>query len=307
MLRQRRHERLKELGIVDCELSPRTAGLKPWSELAAAEREHFEIRMAIHAAMVDRMDREIGRVLDQLRAMRAYENTLILFLSDNGASAESLVRGDGHDPAASPGSARTFMCLETAGANVANAPLRFSKMFVHEGGIATPLIAHWPAGIAARGELRHAPGHVIDLPPTILALAGGSWPSEWKGERIPPVPGRSLASVLAKDAPLDRSELWWLHQGNRAIRSGDWKLVAVNDGPWELYNLASDRAECENLAAMVPDRARQLAARWQELAAQFAADAASESSQPDATAPKTKPGGKGKAKARLKAKDSEPK
>jgi arylsulfatase len=272
-LRERRHRRLQELGIVSTDLSPRTEGLKPWSELSPAEREHFEIRMAIHAAMVDRMDREIGRVIDQLKAMNAFENTVIFFLSDNGSSAESLVRGDGHDPAAPPGSGTTFLCLETAGANVANTPLRLSKMFVHEGGISTPLVVQWPRGIAARGELRHVPGHVIDIPPTILALAGGQWPSEWKGSRVPAMPGRSLVPALAKDSPSERGELWWLHQGNRAIRSGDWKLVAVKDGPWELYDLATDRAESKNLAEKNPDKARQLAARWEALTAQFAKDA----------------------------------
>ena len=210
--------------------------------------------MAIHAAMVDRMDREIGRVIDQLKAMNAFENTVIFFLSDNGASAESLVRGDGHDPAAPPGSGQTFLCLETAGANVANTPLRLSKMFVHEGGISTPLVRHWPRGIAARGELRSAPGHVIDLPPTILTLAGGQWPTEWKGVRVPAMPGRSLVPALAKDSPVERSELWWLHQGNRAIRSGDWKLVAVNDGPWELYDLATDGRNPKTWPKSTPTR-----------------------------------------------------
>jgi arylsulfatase len=298
VLRQRRHQRLKELGIVGCDLSPRTAGLKRWVELTSVEREHFEIRMAIHAAMVDRMDREIGRVLDQLRAMGAFDNTVIFFLSDNGASAESLVRGDGHDETAPPGSAKTFLCLETAGANVANAPLRLSKMFVHEGGISTPLIVHWPRGLAARGELRHAPGHVIDLPPTIVELAGGQWPSEWKGERAPPLPGRSLVPMFANSGSTQSRELWWLHQGNRAIRSGDWKLVATSGGPWELYDMATDRGESNNLADEHPDRVRDLAARWEALTAQFARDAATGG---DAAAPNPPPR-KAKSPAKSKAK-----
>ncbi len=128
--------------------------------------------MAIHAAMVDRMDREIGRVLDQLRAMGAFENTLIFFLSDNGASAEIMVRDDGHDPSAPAGSAASHLCLGPGWSTVANTPFRRHKTWVHEGGIATPLIVHWPKGIAARGELRHDPGHVIDLVPTILEVRG---------------------------------------------------------------------------------------------------------------------------------------
>ena len=130
--------------------------------------------MAIHAAMVDRMDREIGRVLDQLRAMGALDNTLILFLSDNGASAEIMVRDDGHDPSAPPGSAASHLCLGPGWSTVANTPFRRHKTWVHEGGISTPLIVHWPQGIAARGELRHDPGHVIDLVPTILEAAGAT-------------------------------------------------------------------------------------------------------------------------------------
>jgi arylsulfatase len=283
VLRERRWRRLKELDIVDCELSPRTAGLKPWTELTPAEREHFETRMAIHSAMVDRMDREIGRVIDQLKKMQAFDNTAIFFLSDNGASAESLVRGDGNDPSAPPGSAKTFLCLETAGANLANTPLRLSKMFVHEGGISTPLIVHWPKGIAARGQLRRTPGHVIDLPPTVLALAGGTWPNEWKGESVPPIPGQCLVPALAQDATIERSALWWLHQGNRAIRVGDWKLVAVNDAPWELYDLKADRAESANLAASQPAKVRELATRWEDLAAQFAKDAGPDVSEPAPT------------------------
>jgi arylsulfatase len=275
-LRERRLAHLRDQGILRCELSPRTGGLKPWVELTAAEREHFEIRMAIHAAMVDRMDREIGRVIEQLKAMKAFENTAIFFLSDNGASAESLVRGDGHDPSAPPGSAKTFLCLESAGANVANAPLRLSKMFVHEGGIATPLVVHWPKGIAERGALRQTPGHVIDLPPTVMALAGGKWPNEWKGETVPPPQGKSLLPALAKDFAIERESLWWLHQGNRAIRVGDWKLVAVKDGPWELYDLAKDRSETHDLAAEQPNKVRELAAHWEKFAAQFTKDAGDE-------------------------------
>jgi arylsulfatase A-like enzyme len=288
VLRERRWQRLKEQGIVTGELSPRTPGLKPWTELTAAEREHFETRMEIHAAMVDRMDREIGRIVDQLQEMEALDNTAIFFLSDNGASAESLVRGDGHDPSAPPGSAKTFLCLETAGANVANSPLRFSKMFVHEGGISTPLVVHWPRGIAARGELRHASGHVIDLPLTVLELAGGKWPVEWKGHQVPPPQGRSLAAALTSDAAISRESLWWLHQGNRAIRVGDWKLAAVKDGPWELFNLAADRSESHDLAMQEPDKVRELAAQWESLAAQFAKDAGDDVQLPASPAKKKK-------------------
>ena len=138
--------------------------------------------MAVHAAMVDRMDREIGRVLAQVKAMGALDNTLVFFLSDNGASAEMMVRGDGHDPHAERGTGATFLCIGPGWSSLANTPFRRHKTWVHEGGISTPLIVHWPKGIAARGEMRHTPGHVIDFVPTILEAAGGKRPEKWKGQ-----------------------------------------------------------------------------------------------------------------------------
>ena len=163
----------------------------PWDELTDEQRAFQATKMALHAAMVDRMDREIGRVLDQIRAMGAFENTLIVFLSDNGASAEIMVRDDGHDPSAPPGSAATHLCLGPGWSTVANTPFRRHKTWVHEGGIATPLIVHWPRGIAARGELRHDPGHVIDLVPTILEVAGRAGSRPGTASPSPRRPGRA--------------------------------------------------------------------------------------------------------------------
>jgi arylsulfatase len=284
VVREERWRRMKALGLTDMALPPmeRDVGppyhfpeaLKklgsnevnrplPWLELTAAQREFQAGKMALHAAMIDRMDQEIGRVLDQLKRMGVFERTLVLFLSDNGASAEMMVRGDGHNPAAPPGSAASFLCLGPGWSSVANTPLRRHKTWVHEGGIATPFIAHWPEGIAARGEWRHTPGHVIDLAPTLVELAGGPWPTTWAGHAVPPPPGRSLAPVLAKDgAPLHES-LWWRHEGNRALRAGDWKIVAAGtNAAWELYNLRLDRGETTNLAARQPEKLRELELRW---------------------------------------------
>jgi arylsulfatase len=236
----------------------------PWIELTAAQKEFQADKMAVHAAMVDRMDRDIGRVLDQLRGMGAFENTLILFLSDNGASAEIMVRGDGHDPQAPPGSAASYLCLGPGWSSAANTPHRRHKTWVHEGGIATPLIIHWPNGIVAHGEWRRTPAHVIDIAPTILELAGGTWRDRWQGAPSPASPGRSLVPILKSDEPSARRSLWWLHEGNRAIRVGDWKLVAAGEeGPWELYNLSEDRGEANDLARLHPARARELRSLWQ--------------------------------------------
>ena len=268
-LRVERLARMKQIGLVSCELSQRTPGVPAWDSLSSEVQQQWQSRMEVHAAMVDRMDREIGRVLEQLQAMNALDNTVIFFLSDNGASAERVLRGDGDDPAAPPGSWRTFRCLEPGWANLANAPLRRSKIFVHEGGINTPLIVHWPQGIRARNELRHNPGHVIDLVPTILELAGGNKPAEWHGAAIPPAPGRSLVPALTADGSVAHDYLWWFHSGNRAIRVGDWKLVSEGDRPWELYDLATDRSELHDQAQHDQDRVRAMEQTWKDRLEEF--------------------------------------
>ena len=236
----------------------------PWSELTDEQRRFQATKMAIHAAMVDRMDQEIGRIIAQLKAMNAYENTLIFFASDNGASAEMMVRDGGHDPAAPAGSAKSFLCLGPGFSSAANTPFRRHKTWVHEGGISTPLIVHWPAGFSAKGELRHTPGHFIDIAPTVLELAGVQKPKKWKGEPIPEAPGRSLVPAFAKDEIVPHESLWWLHEGNRAVRVGDWKLVTSKGDPWELYDMKTDRAEQVNLAATMPDKVKKLERAWQE-------------------------------------------
>ncbi|MCC6823767.1 MAG: arylsulfatase [Verrucomicrobia subdivision 3 bacterium] len=292
VIREQRARRLRKSGIVDGHLSaldsqftPRYlkpdllaeigAGevehAVPWKDLTPAQQRFQATKMAIHAAMVDRMDREIGRVFDQLRAMGAWENTLIVFLSDNGADATLLVRGDGHDQSAPPGSAGSFLCLGPGWASAANAPFRRHKIWVHEGGIATPGILHWPAGIPAGGKLRHAPTHIIDFVPTVLELAGVSPPETWGSQTRPALPGKSLVPLFKRDAAIPRDALYWEHEGNRALRQGDWKLVseAENKGQWELYNLKRDRIESKNLAPSHPDRVQEMSARWRQMDEEF--------------------------------------
>ena len=279
-IRRRRHGRLRSLGVLDAPLSKVMPEVGPpyhfpdaiealgegevdrplpWQELTPVQREFQAIKMSIHAAMVDRMDREIGRVLDQVREMGHWENTLVLFLSDNGGSAEIMVRGDGHDPQAAPGSWRSHLCLGPGWSTVSNTPFRYHKVWVHEGGTATPLIAHWPAGIAARGEIRRALGHVIDVWPTLLELAGQPTAPPPDG---PPRPGRSLRAAFAEETA-DHRTLWWEHEGNRALREGDWKIAAAGpEADWELYRLDVDRAETADLADRHPEKVRELADRW---------------------------------------------
>jgi arylsulfatase A-like enzyme len=292
-LRQQRWQRMKEMKIGGSALAPierdvgppydfpgdlRKLGPNelnrplPWSELTVPQREFQAAKMAVHGAMVDRMDREIGRVLAQVKEMGELDNTLVLFLSDNGASAEIMVRGDGHDPEAHCGTGATFLCIGPGWSSLANTPFRRHKTWVHEGGISTPLIVHWPRGIDAHGELRHTPGHVIDLAPTILELAGGKWPLVRKGKPVPPAPGKRLVSVFAKDETVKRNSIWWLHEGNRALRVGDWKIVAAGKAsPWELYDLSADRSETKDLAKARPDKVRELAAVWAKQFEEYAA------------------------------------
>ncbi|MFM7137051.1 MAG: sulfatase-like hydrolase/transferase [Planctomycetota bacterium] len=238
----------------------------PWDALTDQQREFQATKMAIHAAMVDVMDREVGRIIAQLEATAALDNTLVVFLSDNGASAEIMIRGEGHDPTAAPGSRKTFLCLGPGWSGAANTPFRRHKTWVHEGGIATPWIVHWPKGIAAKGELRRQPVHAIDLVPTVLELSRVPEP---QGQSAPPLHGRSFAAALADAAaPPAHASLWWCHQGHRAVRMGDWKLVSVKAGPWELYDLATDRCETTNLAASQPDRVTSLERDWNRIAAE---------------------------------------
>ena len=235
----------------------------PWAELTEEQRRFQATKMAIHAAMVDRMDHEIGRIIGQLKTMKAIENTLIMFASDNGASAEIMVRNGGHDPQAPAGSERTYLCLGPGFSSACNTPHRRHKTWVHEGGISTPLIAHWPAGIASKGELRQTPGHMIDFVPTALEIAGVQKPKEWAGEPIPPAPGKSLVNAFSSAQTVSRDSLWWLHEGNRAVRVGEWKLVAAKNEPWQLYDLKTDRAEQHDLATQMPEKVKELESAWQ--------------------------------------------
>ena len=235
----------------------------PWEELTSEQRRFQADKMAIHAALVDRMDQEIGRIIAQLKAMGAFENTLIIFLSDNGASAELMVRGDGHDPTAPPGSKASFLCLGPGWSSASNTPFRRHKTWVHEGGISTPMIVHWPQGIKPQGEVRHHPGHLIDVVPTILQLSGSRKPLEIGGIKVPPAPGHSFADILEKDDPVLAGHLWWLHEKNRAIRSGDWKLVALAGAAWELYDLSKDRGESNDLAGTHPSKVEELSKIWE--------------------------------------------
>lgn len=236
----------------------------PWHELTDEQKSFQSTKMEIHAAMVDRMDREIGRIIDKLKAMNQFDNTLIMFASDNGASAEIMVRHGGHDPNAAPGSAKSYLCLGPGFSSACNTPFRRHKTWVHEGGTSTPLVVSWPNGFKAKGALRTTPAHVIDFVPTVLDIlkiddAAGSF-----SDGAPARPGKSLRSTFEQNAQIGRDYIWWLHEGNRALRMGDWKLVAAKGDPWELYDLSQDRAETRNVASQYPDRVEQMTKQWQQ-------------------------------------------
>ena len=261
-LREQRHARQKELGVVDkaWPLSPRPPLVRAWDKLNDQEKDRFDHIMAIYAACVAHMDTAVGRVVAALKQRGVLDNTLILFMSDNGGNAES--GPEGRLEGDSPGAAGSTVFCGQSWATLENTPFRRYKHYNHEGGIATPLVVHWPAGFAARGELRQQPGHLLDIMATCVDVAGAKYPVEFQGRTILPMEGRSLVPAFA-DKAVERDALFWEHEGNAAIRVGDWKLVRFGrNGPWELYNLKADRTELHDLAADEPERAKELAAKW---------------------------------------------
>jgi len=296
-VRRQRWDRMKEMGIVDCPLSERDErvvpgwNLKPealrnqigpgeapfavaWGSLTDEQQAFQARKMAIHAAMVTRMDAEIGRIVEHLKQVGEFDNTVIFFASDNGASAEQIIRGDGHDKSAAPGSAESYLCLGPGWSTAANTPFRLHKHWNHEGGISSPLIVHWPKGIDARGELRRDPCHFIDIAPTVMDLAGGEWTSaKTDGGAGPPSPGVSIVPAFQRDGAIAHDALWWCHQGHRAIRMGDWKLTwRTGRGEWELYDMSTDRSEMNDLSAKHPDRVKSMSDEWQRILDGFIED-----------------------------------
>ena len=264
-IRQARFKRAKELGVIESnwELS-RQAG--DWSSVS---RQDWEARcMEVYAAQVDRMDQGIGKIVAALRNAGQLDNTLIFFLQDNGACAEPLGRTakKGGPPPPMPGGKETFIAYGAAWANVSNTPFRYYKHFVHEGGISTPLIVHWPALVKRRGELERQPGHLIDIMATCVDVAATSYPTNYQGHEIQPMEGRSLRpAFLGK--PVQREALFWEHEGNRALRVGNLKLVAKGaTGPWELYDMNQDRTEMHDLATNQAERVKSMSLLWEQWA-----------------------------------------
>ena len=279
-IRNARYKRMTEMGLLDPDdavLTPRVDMEKKWD---AIRNQAFEARaMAVHAAMIDRMDRGIGRILDKLEETGELDNTLIFFLSDNGASPENTAiyrsgfdrpseTRDGepivYDRATPPGPESTFASIAHMWANAANTPFRYWKAEVFEGGICTPLIVHWPAGLTVDGgSITRAPGHVIDIMATCCDVAGAAYPEFYAEQPIVPLEGQPLTPLFRGDTRPGHDQIGWEHLGARAIRQGDWKLVALAKKPWELYNLADDRTEMHDLAEQEPERVKAMEKDWE--------------------------------------------
>jgi arylsulfatase len=251
-LRERRHKRQVEMGLVDPKwpVTPRDDKAPAWDDVK--DKEDKDLRMAVYAAQIDRMDQNIGRLLAKIKEVGAEENTLVLFLADNGGCAEEVHRGD---KGAAIGTKESFESYGLPWANASNTPFRLYKHWVHEGGISTPLIAYWPAVIKKAGTTSQ-PGHLIDLMATCLDVAGAEYPKDKT-----PAEGKSLLPIFQGKALAERP-IFWEHEGNRAVRLGKWKLVARHKQEWELFDLEADRTEMHDLASQHPDRVKELAATW---------------------------------------------
>ncbi|MCF0052599.1 arylsulfatase [Dyadobacter sp. LJ53] len=273
-LRKQRFERQKQFGIIDKQwpLSSRYEGASDWEKLTSLEKDLWDTRMAIYAAMIDRMDRGVGEILTKLKDIQKDKNTLVIFVSDNGGSGDTVkdwnyvTQKNG-----TPGSVNAIDSYYPEWGNASNTPFRLFKKNTHEGGIASPFIAWFPGQIAA-GTSSSQIGHLIDLLPTCLEWAGLQYPRNLAGKELTALPGTSLKSTLTADQNKNKRSgtvnrtLFWEHEGSRAIRSGRWKLVAEIHQPWELYDLQVDRTETNDLAGKLPAKVKELEKQYLEWA-----------------------------------------
>tara|TARA_R110002049_G_scaffold285698_4_gene467167 strand:+ start:367677 stop:369344 length:1668 start_codon:yes stop_codon:yes gene_type:complete len=271
-LREERYARQIESGLIDenWKLEPRPDDVPAWDSLSPEQQTRYDDMMAIYAAMIEEIDKNMGKLVDALRQRNQLDNTLILFLSDNGGNAEAGVSGkyDGDHP----GDPHSNVFIGKCWAHLNNTPFRKYKHYNHEGGIATPLIAHWPAAIKPttnKGGWITTPTHLIDIMATCVDLGAADYPSGVNGNRIVPMQGQSLKPLLTGQGEMAERPLYWEHEGNAAIRVGDRKLVRQGvKGKWELFDLKDDRTEQNNLAAQSPDEVVTLRKQWRSWAEQ---------------------------------------
>lgn len=269
---KQRLARQQQMGLIDPSWTPAPHEGPEWDSLSAKQKHILDLRMAAYAACIDAIDQNIGKLVARLKSLGQYENTVIFFLSDNGACAEGGILGGGNERAVrDPKSTQDCAGprLGRAWANCSNTPFRLYKHFVHEGGMSTPLIVHWPAGIPndELGSFVEPFGYLPDLMPTCIELAGAQYPTQWNGQPIRPMAGTSLVPLIrGNDAPVHTEPVFWEHEGNRAMRHGQWKLVWARSGPWELFDLDADRTEMHNLFGELPGRAADMQRTWESWA-----------------------------------------
>jgi len=269
VLRQQRYKRMVEMGILDekWKLSPRDPEALPWDELADEEKELMDSKMAVYAAQIDRMDLGVGKILNKLKELGKEENTLVLFLSDNGACHESGPLGfDNRKNGVPVGGVDSYMSYGRSWSNAGNTPFRLHKHWTHEGGISTPLIARWPAVIKQKSELNREVGHIVDIMATCVDVAGADYPEKLNGQSIKPMRGKSLLPVFKTGEREGHDYIFWEHIGSKAVRHGKWKIVSKQYGSWELYDIEADRSELNNLVEIHPEILEQLKQKYADWA-----------------------------------------
>lgn len=252
-VRQQRYLKMKNLSIIKdtWQLSPLDPDVPSWDSV---NRRDEARKMAVYAAMIDRLDQGIGRILKEIHNLGVEDNTMVIFLSDNGGCAEEIHRSV---PGSVIGDPDSYESIGLPWADVSNTPFRKYKSWTHEGGISTPLIVRYPALIKG-GSTTNEVGHIIDFMPTFLELAGGEYPEKYKGNNIYPMDGQSLVPIFRSGKREGHPALFWEHEGKRAVRQGDWKLVSGSGGDWELYNIPDDRTEMHDLSAQHPEKVKEL-------------------------------------------------
>jgi len=265
-LRDQRYQRQKELGLfgdVLPVLSERDPIVPAWSTLSEEKKNEMDLKMAVYAAQVECMDRGIGKILQKLEVLDKKDNTLVMFLSDNGACAEGGIYGrDFWENGVPPGGKDSFHNYGMAWANASNTPFRKYKQYTHEGGITTPLIISWPAQLKDKGGITNQPGHLIDIMATCCDVGAAEYPKLYNNHEITASSGKSLLTVIRGERREPHEMLYWEHIGSVGIRKGDWKLVASRDEVWELYDLSGDRTELNNLIKTHPEKALELHRDW---------------------------------------------
>ena len=270
-LRKQRLKRMVEMGLVKKQwgLSSRDPGARAWNELTDEQKKQLDYRMAVYAAQIHCVDYNIGKLINTLKKLDKFDNTLILFLSDNGGCAEPYTDlGGGEFEDINNPDKSGAISYGQGWANASNTPFRLFKVWVNEGGISTPLIAHWPAVIQEqKGKITHDVGYLPDIMPTVLEVTGAKYPTEYNGNKIQPFEGRSLAAAFKGGQLTPHEWMYWEHMGHCAVRHGKWKAVRLkNNDQWELYDIEADRCETNNLAEKHPEIAKQLANKWNEWA-----------------------------------------